>query len=134
VHPKVGWRCSSAESDRESRDPLTAARVWSANAKTDGIFMRDVANRLTNRVQLTTDGYGVYLRAVEEAFENDIDYAMLVKKYGEAPEAEKRYSPAVCVGADRQVVHGDPDPEHISTSYVERQIFRCAWGSAASRA
>ncbi len=102
--------------------------VGRRNARAAEIFMLDVASRLTNRVQLTTDGFGVYIRAVEEAFENDIDYAMLVKKYGEAPEAEKRYSPAICVGADRQVVHGDPDPEHISTSYVERQNLSMRMG------
>jgi IS1 family transposase len=82
-------------------------------------FMLDVAGRLATRVQLTTDGNQTYLRAVDEAFQHDIDYAMLVKKYGEAPDAEKRYSPAVCIGIDRQVMRGRPDPEHISTSYVE---------------
>ncbi len=83
-------------------------------------FMLDVADRLAHRIQLTTDGHGAYLNAVVGAFGNAIDYAQLVKKYGTAIEAEKRYSPAVCLGAERKVVHGNPDRDHISTSYVER--------------
>ncbi len=84
-------------------------------------FMRDVADRLTNRVQLTTDGHYAYLSAVEEAFGADVDFAQLVKMYGTAPEAEKRYSPPVCVGAKKETFNGKPDKRHISTSYVERQ-------------
>jgi hypothetical protein len=83
-------------------------------------FMTDVARRLDNRVQLTTDGHSAYLIAVNRAFEGDIDYAMLVKLYGQDPEPEKRYSPAVCIGTETNVIYGDPDPSHISTSYVER--------------
>jgi IS1 family transposase len=85
------------------------------------IFMDDLASRLANRVQLTSDGHKAYLEAVEGAFGGDIDYAMLVKLYGENPEAEKRYSPAVCIGACKAIVEGDPDPNHISTSFAERQ-------------
>ena len=84
-------------------------------------FMDDLRSRLANRVQLTSDGHRAYLEAVEGAFGGDIDYAMLVKMYGAAPEGEKRYSPAVCTGARRMRVEGDPDPKHVSTSYVERQ-------------
>ena len=91
-------------------------------------FMTDLAGRLTNGVQLTTDGHGAYLSAVDSAFARDIDYAMFVKKYGEAPDTEKRYSPAVCVGCERQVVRGRPDPKHISTSYVERQNLSMRMG------
>ena len=83
-------------------------------------LMDDLRARLVNRVQLTTDGHAAYLEAVEGAFGGDVDYAMLVKIYGEAPEAEKRYSPARCIGAKRQAVEGNPNPDHISTSYVER--------------
>jgi IS1 family transposase len=87
-------------------------------------FIRDLADRLANRVQLTTDGHKVYLEAVEGAFGNDIDYAMLVKTYegdsGKHATAERRYSPAVCTGEFKQRITGDPDPDHISTSYVER--------------
>ena len=84
-------------------------------------FMQDLAGRLANRVQLTSDGHRAYISAVEDAFGADIDYAMLVKHYGDAPEGQRRYSPAVCTGATRMRVTGDPDEAHISTSYVERQ-------------
>jgi IS1 family transposase len=86
-------------------------------------FMDDVKDRLANRVQLTTDGHRAYLNAVEEAFGADIDYAMLVKQYGE-PESnespERRYSPAVCTGATKTRIEGNPDPAHVSTSHIER--------------
>ena len=84
-------------------------------------FMDDLRSRLANRVQLTSDGHRAYVEAVEGAFGGDIDYAMLVKMYGAAPEGEKRYSPAICTGAHRRRVEGDPDPKHISTSFAERQ-------------
>src|SRR6202162_1440330 len=84
------------------------------------IFMNDLAKRLANRVQLTSDGHKAYLEAVEGAFGSDIDYAMLVKLYGPAPEGERRYSPAECVGAVKTRIEGDPDPKHVSTSYAER--------------
>jgi len=84
-------------------------------------FMQDVARRLTQRVQLTTDGHKAYLEAVERTFGQNIDYAMLQKLYGSDPEEEKRYSPAKCIGTDVQRIQGKPDPKHVSTSYVERQ-------------
>lgn len=84
-------------------------------------FLQDLAGRLANRVQLTSDGHKVYLQAVEDAFGADIDYAILVKHYGNAPEGEKRYSPAVCTGTTQKAITGSPDEAHISTSYVERQ-------------
>ena len=85
-------------------------------------FMVDVASRISNRVQLTTDGHRVYVEAVEDAFGSEIDYAMLVKIYGSAPEKpETRYSPAQIIETRLAVISGDPDPRHISTSYVERQ-------------
>ncbi|MCH8850661.1 MAG: hypothetical protein IIC89_07535 [Chloroflexi bacterium] len=83
--------------------------------------MQDVARRLAQRVQLTTDGHKVYLDAVERAFGGNIDYAMLQKIYGSDPEQEKRYSPAQCVGLDVETIQGKPDAKHVSTSYVERQ-------------
>jgi hypothetical protein len=85
--------------------------------------MEDLASRFAHKVQLTTDGLKVYLDAVEGAFGGDIDYAMLVKMYGESTEAkvEKRYSPAKFTGSRKEVIVGNPDKKHISTSYAERQ-------------
>jgi IS1 family transposase len=83
-------------------------------------FMADVAKRLRHRVQLTTDGHRPYLVAVSEAFKGEIDHGILVKHYGGA-EGAGRYSPGICIGAEKATVRGNPDPDHISTSYVERQ-------------
>jgi IS1 family transposase len=82
-------------------------------------FIGDLALRLANRVQLTSDGHKPYLEAVEQSFGADIDYAMLVKLYGDAPSAG-RYSPGECIGAKPYRIEGRPDPAHISTSYAER--------------
>jgi IS1 family transposase len=84
-------------------------------------FMMDLASRLANRVQMTTDGYRPYLTAVDDAFGNKIDYAMLVKIYGADKSGPGRYSPPECIGCDRKKVTGNPDPDFISTSYAERQ-------------
>jgi IS1 family transposase len=85
-------------------------------------FMRDLASRLDTRVQLTTDGLASYIVAVDRAFEGAIDYTQLVKIYGIDPtEDQRRYSPAKCIGTERQWITGDPDPDHVSTSYIERQ-------------
>ena len=84
-------------------------------------FMQDVASRLANRVQLTSDGHRPYLEAVEGAFGGDVDYAVLQKIYGTPAEGQKRYSPPECIGVEVRIVEGSPEPRHISTSYVERQ-------------
>jgi IS1 family transposase len=84
-------------------------------------FMNDLASRLANRVQLTSDGHKAYLEAIESAFGADIDFAQLVKLYGASPDSTKgRYSPAECTGAIKTPIEGKPDPKHISTSYAER--------------
>src|ERR1700731_3570244 len=86
------------------------------------IFMDDLASRLANRVQLTSDGHKAYLEAVEGAFGADVDYAMLVKLYGASTESAKgRYSPAECIGARKERIEGNPDMKHVSTSFAERQ-------------
>ncbi len=85
------------------------------------VLMDDLRSRLANRVQLTTDGHKAYLEAIEGAFGGDVDYAQLIKLYGDAPEAAKgRYSPAECTGIKKVRVEGEPDRDHVSTSYVER--------------
>jgi len=84
-------------------------------------FMTDAANRIVGRPQITTDAYRPYLQAIEDAFGTDVDYAQLHKIYGAATPDESRYSPATCIGCDMKTVMGDPDPQYVSTSFVERQ-------------
>jgi IS1 family transposase len=92
-------------------------------------FMEDCARRINSRVQVTTDGHRAYLEAVEGAFGMDVDYAQLQKIYGAPTDAEqRRYSPAKCIGADMKVVSGNPDPKHVSTSFVERQNLTMRMG------
>jgi IS1 family transposase len=92
-------------------------------------FMHDLAARLANRVQLTTDGHKPYLTAVADAFGDQIDYAMLVKIYGEPAKTEARYSPAQCMGTRKAVILGRPSNSHISTSHVERSNLSLRMGN-----
>src|SRR5579863_10428655 len=101
--------------------------VGNRDAASARMLIEDLAGRLTSRIQLTTDGLRVYLEAVEGAFGADIDYAMLIKTY-ESSQEETRYSPAVCTSCERQAVMGNPDPNHISTRYVERQNLSMRMG------
>ena len=87
-------------------------------------IMRDLAERVENRIQLTTDGHRHYYFAVAEAFQNGLaaDYAQLIKVFGPAPQGpQQRYSPPACIGCEVKEIFGSPDPKHISTSFVERQ-------------
>jgi len=95
--------------------------VGPRDGTTARIFVNDLAKRLANRIQLTSDGLNAYLVAVEKSFHGHVDYAMLHKVYADTSEGQKRYSPAECIGCERHVIDGDPDPKHISTSYIERQ-------------
>ena len=105
--------------DRDSK-LLVSYLIGGRDGSYASAFMQDVADRLASRVQLTTDGHKAYLNAVEGAFGADVDYAQLVKIYGEAPDADKRYSPAECIGARKEQIEGNPDKGMISTSHVER--------------
>jgi IS1 family transposase len=91
-------------------------------------LMTDLKSRLSHRVQLTTDGFRPYLDAVEGSFGSEIDYATLTKLYGTDPEAERRYSPLKCIGVESRGIQGDPDPQAISTSHVERQNLTMRMG------
>jgi IS1 family transposase len=92
-------------------------------------FMEDLASRVATRIQVTTDGHRAYAEAVEGAFGLDVDYAMLIKLYGAPAEnPETRYSPATCIGTRTAVLAGNPDPKHISTSFVERQNLNMRMG------
>lgn len=91
------------------------------------LFIRDLADRLVNRPQVTTDGYKVYLDAVA-GFKGEVDYAVVTKIYDEVPEGQRRYSPPVVTGTKKEVIFGNPDPAHISTSYVERQNLSMRMG------
>ena len=95
--------------------------VGSRDAESAYMFVSDLSDRLAGRVQITSDGLALYLAAVEDAFGGDVDYSQLIKLYGPPLESEARYSPARCQGAIPKPIVGNPDPQHISTSYVERQ-------------
>jgi IS1 family transposase len=97
-------------------------RVGDRSSETAIAFADDLAGRLVNRVQITSDGHRAYLEAIEGAFGGDVDYAQLVKLYGPTSDSAKgRYSPAECIGARKDRIEGNPDMKHVSTSYVERQ-------------
>ena len=112
------WTWTALDADSKL---IVSWLVGGRDAQYANEFMSDVADRLANRVQLTTDGHYAYLNAVDGAFGADVDFATLIKVYGAAPIAEKRYSPLECVGARKEPVQGRPNRKHISTSYVERQ-------------
>jgi len=112
------WTWTAIDADSKL---VPSWHVGGRNAEDAAQFISDLASRLANRVQLTSDGHKPYLQAVEGAFGSEIDYAVLIKLYGTDPNGEKRYSPPVCTGTEIDTVTGNPDPKHISTSYVERQ-------------
>ncbi len=113
------WTWTALDADTKL---IVSSMVGGRDAEYAKAFMDDVASRLANRVQMTTDGHKAYLEAVEGSFGAAIDYAQLIKVYGNAPETFKgRYSPADCTGIVKRTVEGQPDEKYISTSFVERQ-------------
>lgn len=111
------WTWTALDADSKL---MVAYFVGDRGAESAMILMDDLASRLSNRVQLTTDGHKAYLEAVEGAFGCDVDYAQLVKLYGPTITAPGRYSPAECIGAKKVRREGNPDIAHVSTSHVER--------------
>jgi IS1 family transposase len=112
------WTFTAIDADTKL---MPSFLVGSRDAGCATEFMQDLAGRLVNRVQLTTDGHAMYLSAVEDAFGGAIDFAQLIKVYGNTPSGpETRYSPAECIGTQKHAAVGCPDAKHVSTSYVER--------------
>lgn len=120
------WTWTAIEAETKL---IVSWTVGGRDADSARAFMDDLAARLATRVQLTTDGHKVYLDAVSQAFGGEVDYGMLVKIYGAAPDSFKgRYSPAECIGSKREAITGNPDMHLISTSYVERQNLNMRMG------
>jgi IS1 family transposase len=120
------WTWTAIDADSKL---IISYTLGDRGAETAAVFMKDVSSRISNRIQLTTDGHRVYADAVEDAFGADIDYAMLVKIYGASNDnPESRYSPATCIGCRTGVLAGNPDPKHISTSFVERSNLSMRMG------
>jgi len=121
------WTWTALDADNKL---IVCWHVGTRDADAAYAFMMDVAGRLANRVQLTTDSHAAYLSAVDAAFSRGpgVDYAQLVKIYGTSPEAQRRYSPPICSGAQKSEIRGALDPGHISTSYVERQSLSMRMG------
>jgi IS1 family transposase len=119
-NPEAGdvWTWAAIDADSKLIPSWIVGPRDSASAR---MFVSDLASRLADRVQLTSDGLNLYLGAVERAFQGKVDYAILIKVYGTLPnDAQRRYSPAECMGSERTPIEGNPDPKHVSTSYIER--------------
>ncbi|HZS28659.1 MAG TPA: IS1 family transposase [Candidatus Angelobacter sp.] len=120
------WTWTAIDADTKL---IISYALGNRGISTAQFFMRDLASRISHHFQLTTDGHRVYVDAVEDAFGGDVDYSMLVKIYGMPSSLdESRYSPATCIGCRTATISGNPDPAHISTSYVERQNLSMRMG------
>jgi len=116
--------------DRDSK-LMISYTIGDRSGATAREFMFDLASRVATRIQLTTDGHGAYLKAVTDAFSGDVDYAMLIKQYGDPTGQkghERKYSPAECTGAIKEAIFGKPDMEEVGTSHVERQNLTMRMG------
>ena len=111
------WTWAAIDADTKLIPSWTLGR---RDCETALHFVEDLAGRMSDRIQLTSDGLKAYVGAVAKAFDGKVDYAQLVKVYDNTVEGQKRYSPAECIGCERKAVEGNPDPDHISTSYIER--------------
>lgn len=126
--PGVGsmWTWTAMEAQTKL---IFSWRIGARDAANANALMLDASERLANRVQLTTDGATVYLDAVENHFGSAIDYAMLIKLYGQDTNDETRYSPGKCLGSKKRTIMGSPDEKHVSTSYAERQNLNIRMGN-----
>jgi len=112
------WTWAAIDADSKL---IISYMLGDRGAKTAHTFMQDLSQRVSTSIQITRDGHRIYANAVEDAFGMEVDYAMLVKIYGASSMDESRYSPATCSGCRTGILAGNPDPKHISTSFVERQ-------------
>jgi IS1 family transposase len=119
------WTWTALDADTKL---IASWMVGDRSGDTAKVFVADLAARLANRVQITSDGHRAYVEAIEAAFGADVDYAQLVKIYGQTSEGQKRYSPPECIGCEQHKVTGRPDKKHISTSFVERQNLNIRMG------
>ena len=119
------WTWTALDADNKM---ILSYQIGERSSMTAIDLMDDLRPRLANRVQLTTDGHKAYLEAVEGAFGGDVDYAMLIKLYGESADVQKRYSPGECIGVKKRPIEGRPKKEDISTSYVERSNLTMRMG------
>jgi IS1 family transposase len=120
AHPDAGdvWLWVAVDADTKL---VPTWFLGQRDFRTAKLFVDELAFRLRSRVQITTDGHRPYIEAIENAFGENVDYSILQKIYGAPQENETRYSPARCIGIDIREMSGNPDPKHISTSYIERQ-------------
>ncbi len=118
------WTWTAIDADTKL---IVSYLVGQRGAQWANAFMEDVASRVSTRIQITTDGHKAYANAVEGAFGMDVDYAMLIKLYGN-DSFDRRYSTGDCIGTQTAVMQGNPDPKHISTSFVERQNLTMRMG------
>jgi IS1 family transposase len=112
------WTWTAIDADTKL---IVSWMVGNRDGKAAVEFVSDLASRLSNRIQLTTDGHRPYLEAVDHVFGGDIDYSMLIKIYGGPSDPDTRYSPAKWISSERKTISGNPDQRRVSTSYVERQ-------------
>jgi IS1 family transposase len=119
------WTWTAIDADSKL---IASWMVGDRTSDTARTFVCDLSSRLANRVQITTDGHKAYLEGVEAGFGADVDYAMLIKVYGQPVEGQKRYSPPQIIGTETKCCTGNPDPKHISTSYAERSNLSIRMG------
>jgi IS1 family transposase len=117
--PQLGDVWTFCAIDAETK-LVPAYKIGKRNGKTANAFLADVASRMKNRVQISTDGLREYVDAIEGAFGGNVDYAQIVKIYGHEHVDERRYTPPEVIGTEKTVIVGNPKHELISTSYVER--------------
>jgi len=118
-NPSAGdvWTWTAIDADSKL---IPSWVVGSRDAVSARLFVQDLRNRVSGRFQISSDGFTPYATAIERAFKGHIDYAQIVKVFGAPADGERQYSPATCIGCERKIISGYPDPKHISTSYVER--------------